>query len=272
MLTYLKNVILLISIVTLTVVAWAEEDPKALEDALQIDQKLSQQLDLDLTFTNDSGSQIQLKELFVPGRPVIITPVYYHCPRLCGLLLDGALELFKKLELDIGSEYQVITVSFDPTDTYKLARDKSDKFFGELASSHQLKERKGWDFLVGDERNVHTLMEQLGFKYLKDKDDFAHSAILVLITPEGKISRYFFGIDFPAWDVRLSLIEASQGGIGSLLDHALLLCFRFDPIKGKYAWVAFGLTKIVGTLTLFCLVLLVVYLSRKYGSKKVEVV
>ncbi len=248
--------------------AFAAEDPAALEAALQIDQRLGEQIDLGLKFKDTTGREVALSDYFVGHRPVIITPVYFSCPRLCGLLLDGALKLFKSMDLQIGAEYQVLSVSFNPKDSLESAHSKSEKYFTDLANTRNLKERAGWDFLIGDPEPVRALMQQIGFKYIKDKDDFAHSAILVLLTPDGKISRYFFGIDFPPWDVRLSLIEASQGGIGSLLDHALLLCFRFDPTKGKYTWVVLSSLRIAGAITVVFLVGFVFYLSRKYGRKR----
>jgi len=256
--------LLLLYILTrLLPIALALEDPASLNQEIGITQRLGGQIDLDLTFVDTSGRSVPLREYFETGKPVILIPVYYGCPRLCGLVLDGVLSLLSEISLDLASEYEVITVSFDSSESSSLAQQKQGHYFGRLKERREFN-NKGWNFLVGQEQNVGVLMEQIGFKYKKEGRDFAHSAMLVVFTPGGEISQYFFGITFPAWDVKLALVEASHGGVGSFLDHALLFCFRFDPIKGRYTWLALGMLKVGGILTLMCMGGMFFLLRRRY--------
>ncbi len=227
--------------------------------------ELGAQVDSSLTFTNSSGKKVTLGELVSADRPTVIVPAYYDCPMLCGLLLNGLTKLLNKVEdLKLGSDYQVITVSFDHTETPELAAEKKELFTGKFTGQGDAKH--GWHFLVGSEENVKALMDQIGFYFKEDKDEFAHTAVIMILTPGFKISQYFTGINFPAWDFKLALVEASQGSIGSAIDHVLLYCFRFDPTKGKYTWVATGVMRIGGAITLILLGLLIFVLRRRETS------
>lgn len=220
---------------------------------------LGQPVDLGLEFTDSEGQKVRLKELSLKQRPLIIVPVYYSCPRLCGLLMSGVRDLLNQIELKIGQDYSVIAVSFNSEDRpeqaarRKLQYTKDFKGHGDLAA--------GWHFLVGEQDQIDLLMNQIGFNYRPDGKEFAHTSAMILLTPNGEISQYFTGIDFSAWDTKLALIEASQGNIGSALDHALLFCFRFDPSKGKYTWAAVNVMRAGGVLTLVLLVALIVTLK-----------
>jgi protein SCO1/2 len=201
-----------------------------------VDTKQGDKIDLNLLFTTSEGKKVRLSDLLIPNRPFIITPVYYDCPHLCGFFLNGALEAFNNLGLKIGDDFSVITVSFDTSET-PIDATKKGTPFRERYHDTSLG-RKGWHFLVGDPSNVDPLMKSIGFNYLPDQGEFAHSAVMVILSPEGVISQYFTGVTFNVSDVKLAVVDASKGRIGSLLDHAMLFCFRFDPYKGKYTLAA----------------------------------
>lgn len=237
----------------------ATENPEESLKRAGLSTLLGKKVDLNLTFTESTGTERPLRDFFSDGKPVIMVPVYYGCPRLCGLVLDGVVSLLNKLTLNLGQDYRVVTVSFDDTETPELAKERLTKYHPLLTRG----EVADWHFLVGKESSVKSLMEQIGFNFERDGSEFVHSAAIMLLTPEGQISQYFTGIDFPAWDLRLALVEASQGNVGSALDHVFLFCFRFDQIKGKYTWAVYNLLKVVGVLTIVLLGGLVFSLLRK---------
>lgn len=224
----------------------ALEDPGEMQKRVGLIQNLGKQVDMGLTFTDANGRTASLREFALPGKPIIFVPVYYGCPRLCNLVLTGFSNLLNALQLKLGQDYSVLTVSFDTSETAADAKRKADQYFAHLKQAELAP--GSWHFLVGPESQVHPIMEQVGFKYAPDKDEWAHTATIVILTSDGKISQYFPGIEFPAWDTKLALVEASQGGIGSLLDHALLFCFRFDYTKGRYTWVAWNFTRVFASL------------------------
>lgn len=229
--------------------ALALEDPGTQLQEVGLVTELGRQVDLSLQFTDAEGKERKLSEFFTPGRPVIIVPSYYNCPRLCGLVLDGVVELLNQLEMELGTDFQVLTVSFAPSDLPEHARLIRDKFYARFDGGKQ-EAAKGWEFLTGEAEPVEIFMEQIGFKYIPDDDDIAHTAAIMLLTPEGEISQYFGGIAFPKFDVRLAIVEASEGKVGSALDQILLFCFQFDPIHGRYTLFAMNLVRLVGALTL----------------------
>ena len=238
--------------------AEAIEDPGANLERIGLNPKLGEQVDLSLEFTDSTGAKVSLRQLVDEGRPAIVVPVYYHCPRLCGLLLSGFIDLLRDMRLSVGKDFQILTVSFAPTETFQEAAEAKQRYASMLGLSEE--QRLSWHFLVGSQENVTSLMRQVGFNYIPDGVDFAHSAGLILLTPMGAVAQYFTGIEFSAFDVRLALFEASQGKIGSALDHVMLFCFRFDPTKGKYTWVTIGALRIGGALTIILLGGLIAFL------------
>lgn len=211
---------------------------------------LGTKVDFNLSFIDSSGQKVQLKDVLLPNRPILFVPVYYKCPRLCGLVSAGLVTLLNELPLVPGKDFQIITVSFNPEEGADLAAKSKQTQLGLLGKPPV---GDGWRFLAGDEANIPPLMQQIGFHYAKDGPEFAHGAGIIVVTPDGKVSQYFTGIDFPAWDVKLSLVEASQGGIGTAIDHIALYCFRFDPLRGKYTWAVTGLLRIGGAVTIVLL-------------------
>jgi len=222
-----------------------------------------ERVNLDLPFTNSNGQTVRLRDLFEPGKPVVLVPAYYDCPRLCGLLLSGAVTTFNGLEFLPGRDYKILTVSMDPAEGPELAAKRAQEYWARFKEPEAAKE--GWSFLTGEAAPVRELFDSVGFRYLPDGGEFAHTAALILLTPQGEISQYFTGIEFPLRDFRLALIDASKGNIGSLVDHVFLFCFRFDQTQGKYTWAAFNLMRAGGLLSFLGIVYLIYRLARAKG-------
>lgn len=216
------------------------------------------QVDTTLTFSDSNGRNVALRELMLPARPVLLIPAYYECPRLCGLLLEGTVKALNGLDLVLGQDYSVITVSFNAAETPSLAAEKAAQYRAQLLRPEG--DGTAWHFLVGKEESITPLMQSIGFRFLPDRGEFAHAATLVVLTPDGKISQYLTGVTFPSFDLRLALVEAAKGKIGSALDHVLLFCFRFDPTKGKYTWAAWNFMRLAGIATLLFLAGLIIKL------------
>jgi protein SCO1/2 len=227
-----------------------------------IDQKLNNQIPLDLSFRNEQGQAVQLNEYFNHGKPVILTLVYYNCPMLCTQVLNGLLDTMKHLKIEAGKDYEVLTISIDPTERPILAAAKHDLYTGLYGRPGGA---AGWHFMTGDEAQIERLANAVGFRYAYDPDSkqFAHASTIVVLTPEGKISRYFYGIQYPARDLRFGLMEASEGKIGSPVDEILLFCYHYDPVTGKYGIVISHVIKIAGGLTVLVIGLLIFFLARK---------
>lgn len=240
----------------------ATTKPELVPEQAGIDQNLDQQLDLSLPFTDADGKTAPLSEFLIPGRPTIIVPVYYGCPRLCGFTLSGFVDLVNELDFEMGKDYKVLTVSFDHTEGPELAAKRGKEQFAKLTFPERA--ARGWSVLTGAEEPVRSLMSQLGFHFQKDGDEFTHAAGLMVLTPGGKIARYFFGIKFPATEMRYTLVEASQGRIGGIIDHVFLYCFRFDPTKGKYSLVVFNVTRVICGLFALALGAMLVMLRVKF--------
>ena len=210
------------------------EKPKLLQD-VGLDQNLNQQVPLDLNFRDESGKTVQLSEYF-GEKPVILALVYYECPMLCTQVLNGLLRSMKIIPLDVGKQFNVVTVSFNPREKPGLAMNKKRVYVGLYARPGAT---EGWHFLTGDDASIKRLAQAVGFRYAydADSDQFAHASGIMVLTPQGKISRYFYGIDYPSRDLRLSLVEASANKIGSPVDQVLLFCYHYDPTTGKYGLV-----------------------------------
>jgi protein SCO1/2 len=216
-----------------------------------IDQKLGEQVALDLVFRDDSAKDVHLGEL-VRDRPVILMLVYYECPMLCTMSLNDLTKAMKVMPYDIGDQFDVVTVSFDPREKPDLARRKKANYVQEYGRAGA---ERGWHFLTGDAEPIKSLTESVGFRYTWDEPtkQFAHASGFMILTPEGKLARYFFGHDYSASDLRLSLVEASQGKIGTVTDALILYCFHYDPAKGKYSLAIMNVLRALGVLTLLLL-------------------
>ena len=232
--------------------------PDLLKD-VGIDQKLNSTIPLNLTFRDEHGNTVALSQYF-GSKPVILTLVYYDCPMLCTQVLNGLDRSLKLIPLDLGKDFNVLTVSIDPTERPVLAEAKQALYTGMYGRPGAA---QGWHFLTGDQPQIKQLADAVGYRYAYDPDSkqYAHASVIMVLTPEGKISRYFYGIQYPERDLRLGLEQASQGKIGEpVVDQILLFCYHYDPHTGKYGLVisrviqlAGGLTILVGGLFLFFL-------------------
>ena len=237
----------------------------ALPGALQgvgIDQKLDQQVPLDLTFKDEAGRDVPLSTYFRQGKPVILAPVYYRCPMLCTQILNGLAGSLKAVSLDPAKDFEIVAVSFDPKDTPETAASKKQLYLRRYARPNSA---NGWHLLTGDAANIKSLMDAVGYHYKYDPatDQFAHASGIMVLTPEGRLSRYFYGVEYQPRDIRLGLVEASKNKIGSPVDQILLFCYHYDPVTGKYGAVVMNLVRFAGAgFTLVCGVFLFIFLRR----------
>lgn len=197
------------------------------------DQNLGAQIPLDLTFLDESGRPVKLAEYFNGERPVILTLNYYACPMLCTLILNGVVDCAKALPFEPGRDYDLVTVSFDPRDTPELAAAKKANYVKSLGREGA---EKGWHFLCGKKPEIDALCKATGFSYVFDEKtgEFGHASGIMVATPQGRLSHYFYGMEYLAKDVKLGLIDASKGKIGSPVEKLLLWCLHYDPTSGKY--------------------------------------
>lgn len=230
----------------------SSETPKDFE-GVGLDEKLGAKIRInDLVFQNEKGEDVKLSQFFAPKKPVVLILGYYECPKLCSLVFNGFSLTARSLEWSIGEEYEVVTVSVNPKENHELAAIKQKNYVNHYG---RISAKKGWHFLTGDERNVSTLADQIGFRYKYDPKikQYAHAALLTFLTPKGKISRYLYGIDFTHNDLKLALLEASQGTIGTVMEQLLLYCFHYDPDSQSYSFTIFFMMKIAGLITLITL-------------------
>ena len=212
-----------------------------------IDQRLHQQVPLDLVFTDETGRDAPLGEFF-GKRPVILALVYYECPMLCTQVLNGVVSALSVLTFDVGREYEVVAVSINPKETPGLAAQKKQAY---LDRYKRPQTAAGWHFLTGKEENIQRLAAAVGFRYAYDEEiqQYAHGAGIEVLTPRGIVSKYFYGIEYSARDIKFGLIEASEERIGTAIDSALLLCYHYDPATGKYGASAIAAVRIGAVAT-----------------------
>ncbi len=245
---------------------------RALPPQLQnvgFDQRLDEQVPLDLVFRDEAGRDVALRDYF-HGKPVILVMAYYRCPMLCTLVLNGLVQGMLDMNFDVGKEFEVVTVSFDPRETPELAAEKKKTY---LARYGRPGAAEGWHFLTGDEPAIKKLTQAVGFRYRYDPvaDQYAHASGIIILTPTGKISRYFYDVRFPGRDLRLGLVEASANKIGSPVDQVLLFCFHYDPTVGKYGVAIMNIVRLGGIATVLSLVLLVGLLWKRERNKVQEI-
>src|SRR5438105_4064946 len=250
----MKRVLVTIFIITLALSASAENSstPPQLPGKVGITQHLDAQLPLDLLVRDENGSVHRLGDYFKTGHPVLLNFVYYRCPMLCNVVLDDLASPLTESKFDVGKEFDVITVSIDPRDMPKDAQVKKEivvKRYGRPGAWI------GWHFLTAHESAIKKLTAAAGFEYAYDikTNQFAHGTTLLLITPDGRVSRYLNGFEYKPRDIRLGLVEASQGKIGTVSDTLLLLCFHYDPATGKYSKTAMNIVRAGGVATVLSL-------------------
>ena len=215
-----------------------------------ITQNLNQQIPTDLTFTDDMGRTVKLGDYF-GQKPLILNFVYYGCPMLCGEELSGMESTLRVLKFDIGKEFEVITISFDPKNTPEIAAKKKEQI---LRRYKRPGAERGWHFLVGQPDAIEAVTKAAGFQYEYDEKtgQYAHSTAIMVLTPEGKIAQYDYGIEYPPNDLRLALVEASHNRIGTLADELLLYCYHYDPEKGKYSATVLRVLRLMAVATVLC--------------------
>lgn len=210
-----------------------------------IDEKLGQAVDLNLTFIAEDGYRVKLGDYFHKGRPVILNLIYYNCPQLCTLILNAQVETMRELNWTPGNQYEVVTISIDPRESFDVAREKKSAYMA--AYGHPT---TGWHFLTDDRGNVAKLAEQAGFNYRFDKriGQYAHPAAIMVLTPEGKMARYLYGITYRASDLKFALAEASENRATVAIEKILLFCYQYDPNTGRYVLFASNFMKVGGVL------------------------
>jgi protein SCO1/2 len=243
--------------------------PRAL-NGVGIDQKLNEQLPLDLVFRNENGENVKLGSYF-GKKPVVLSLVYYQCPMLCNQVLNGMVTAFKVMAFKPGEEFEVVTISFDPRETPALAAAKKKTYVDYLPEAKRAGAASGWHFLTGDEANIKRVTDAVGFRYHWDQatEQFAHASGVFVATPQGKLARYFYGIEYAPRDLRLGLIEAAENKIGSPVDQLLLFCFHYDPATGKYGAAVMNLMRVGGVITVMAIVGLLLALRRR-SSKQID--
>lgn len=246
----------------------ADVRPPYLEN-VGIEQHLDAQVPANLAFTDDSGRAVKLGDYF-GKKPLILNLVYYNCTMLCGEALSGLAGAMKMIKFDAGNQYDVVTVSFNPKETPQIAAQKKLEYlkrYGRPSAAN------GWHFLTGSADSINALTKAVGFQYQYDPkiDQYAHVTAIMVLTPEGRISRYFYGVDFPPKDLRMGLVEASQGKIGNAVDQILLYCYHYNPATGKYGAVVSNMLKIGGALTIVLLggmLLIFIRLERSVSNRQ----
>ena len=228
---------------------------------IRFEQRLDNQVPLDLDFRDERGGTVRLGEYF-NAKPVILALVYYECPMLCNQVLNGLVQSLKPISFDAGKEFEVIVVSFNPRETFHLASAKKATYlrdYGRPGTS------AGWHFMTGDPKPIAALANAVGFRYVYDPalNQYAHASGIMLLTPQGRLSRYFYGIEYAPRDLRLGIIEASSGRIGTPVDELMLLCYRYDPATGKYSAAVMNALRVGGVLICLFMVILLTFLRRK---------
>lgn len=226
-----------------------------------IQQNLNQPIPPDLAFTDDLGRPVRLGDYF-GKKPLILNLVYYNCPMLCGEVLSGLEHSLRMMKFNVGEEFDVITVSFDPSETPEMAAKKKAEF---LKRYKRAGAEQGWHFLVGKQGAIDALTKAAGFQYQYDEKtkQFAHATAILVLTPEGKIAQYYYGVEYPPKDLRLGLVEAGRGKIGNLVDQLLLYCYHYDPEQGKYSATILRVLRLAGVATMLCLGTLIFMMIRR---------
>ncbi len=243
------------------------ENPSQLK-GIDVEEHLGESLPKALEFTDEHGKTVKLGDYFDGKRPVLLTLAYYRCPMLCGLMLNGVCNSAKALDLVPAKDYRILTVSIDPRETAELAMAKKTRYIEQFAKPEI---EEGWSFLVGSGENSKALADAVGFKYFYDakRDEYAHPAVSYLISPDGKIVRYLYGMDYKRFDLKMGLIEASQGKVGTTIDRIILSCFHYDPKEGSYVLFAQNLMRLGGFLIVVVLASVVWWLFAQERKKHV---
>jgi protein SCO1/2 len=249
-----RVVVSILAAMVWTAPAWAHHDAQHVPDAVRgvdFEQRLQAQIPLDLVFRDETGRRLPLHHYFT-DKPVILTLVYYDCPNLCTLVLNGLVRTLRAVPLTVGKDFNVVTVSIDPDNTPALAAAKKAQYvrdYGVPAAAD------GWHFLTGEADAIQRLAQAVGFQYTYDaqNDQFAHASGIMVLTPQGVLSQYYYGIDYVARDVRLGLVQAAANRMGSPIDQLLLFCYHYDPQSGQYTLALMKVLRVAGLTTVLAL-------------------
>ena len=228
---------------------------------LAIQEKLGKIISESLQFRDETNQIVDLKKYFSKGKPVIITPVYYLCPHLCGLTLSGVVDAINaESRLKLGKDYEIITITMNPEETPEIAKKKKEEQIQLLqfkSEIDKLNAINGWHFLTGEAKNINQLFQEIGFRFKKEGDEYAHTSSITFVTPNFKVARYLYGVNFKGNDFRLALIEASQGKISSFVDQVMFFCFSYNHSKRVYDLVAWKVMSFaVGGIVLMVMILI----------------
>lgn len=225
----------------------ANQVPPQLEE-VGVEEHLDAKIPMNLEFRDEYGAIVTLADYFDGTKPVILTLNYYKCPMLCGLQLNGLLDGLKDLEWTPGQEFELVTISINPLETPALATEKKQNY---IKRYERPSAAKGWHFLTGKEPEIRQLASTLGFGYTYDREtgEYAHAAAIFVVTPDGRVARYLYGIEYPERRLRLALLEASEGEIGTTIDQIILYCFHYDPSSRRYSPVAMNIMRLGASVT-----------------------
>lgn len=238
-------------------------------EGVGVEEHLEDYVPLSAVYTDDRGRRLRLQDFFKEGRPVVLSMNYSSCPMLCSQQLNGLVDSLKKIDLLTGKDFEVVSVSIDPLETTVRARDTQQKYtklYGRPGGG------RGWHFLTGEQSEITRLSEAIGFKYkfVPQQQEYAHTAVFVICTPDGRISRYLYGVAFDSQTVRLSLVEAAEGKIGTAMDQLILMCFSYNPTDGSYSPAIIGIMKVGAAATVGGLLLCLVPVWRRRKPKKIS--
>jgi protein SCO1/2 len=243
------------------------ERPFNLQDEISLLPRIGDSIPRDLVFRDSTGRQVALGD-YLNQKPIVLTPVYYRCPMLCGLELQGLVRCLKAMEFTAGQEFEIVTFSIDPRERPQLAAEKKANY---LEQYGRARAEQGWHFLTGDQNSIDALCNAIGFRSRFDPEtgEYAHAAVIVILTPEGQIARYLTGVEFAPRDLRMSLVEASEHRLARWTDRVLLFCFAYDHTQGKYALAIFTILRAAGLVTAVTLFGGIAWLIRR--EKQIDV-
>lgn len=263
--TYIHIIYIMLLAVNIQSQVIKENDPDL--NKIDVIEHSGEFIPFDLKFTDDKGKSVTLGDYFNNGKPVIMILGYYQCPMLCNLVFNGLVKTARELKWSPGKEYQIVTVSINPNESWEMARDKKQNY---LAALDKPSADSGWSFLVGSEDQSKKLADALGFQYfyVEDQDQYAHPAVVFLLTEKGKISRYLYGIEHNQMDLKFAIQEASEGKVGSTFEKLILYCFHYDPDAKGYVVIAGNIMKLGGLFTMIILAIAVTTMLRRERFKK----
>jgi protein SCO1 len=238
----------------------AQDPPAGILTEIGVEQRLNVPVPLDLPFKDEAGRNVLFRDFF-RGRPVVLSLVYFECPMLCSMTLNGLVKAMRPLAFSVGHDFDVVTVSFDANESPQLAAAKKDVYVRDYARPGTA---EGWHFLTGSYQSIQQLTEAVGYKFKWDEytKQWAHTSAIIVLTPDGLVSQYLFGIEFSSRDLRLSLVQASQNKIGTLVDRILLYCYHYYPETGRYGFAIMTAVRVASVATVFALAAFII-LSRR---------